>query len=197
MFEGSAIAIVCHYYMLIITTIIIIIELRSNRERERERCNHVSLSTERSSEEHLSPVGQPIIDHGGLIYVIRYLISHFRLINSTRTYIHPFVYSFPSTPYFLATGTFCRAACSSIPASQNFHTKQTSATSSRRVVHRRLHILTRVAMQNILSLRNHVSRRVATRRLFHRLPRRGFTVYFAYLRDCDTIPRLLPLSSVA
>lgn len=89
------------------------------------------------------------------------------MANSTYIYVHSFVYSFSFTPYFFATGTFYRAVCSSVLSSQNFHTKQTSATSSNRVVHRQLHILTRVAMQNILSLRNHVSRRVASSVVYH------------------------------
>jgi len=113
------------------------------------------------------------------------------MTNFTCTYIRSSILFLLS--YFRATDTFCRAVSSFVPKSQNFHTKQTSATSSHRVVHRRLHILTRVAMQNILSPRNHVSRRVATRRLFRRLPRRGFTVYFAYA-SADMIPWRLPWS---
>jgi len=96
------------------------------------------------------------------------------MINFT-CYVHSFFYSFRPT-VFSRDGHVSsrRAVSSSVPKSQNFHTKQ---TSSHRVVHRRLHILTRVAMQNILSPRNHVSRRLAASSVVYR---DEDLVYFAY-----------------
>lgn len=133
--------------------------------RGRKRKN-LRVSGRNSGETTLSPADQPVAD--GLIYVIRYLISRICLwlIPHTHTHTHssilPLYIVLFHDGHVLSRCLFFRPVVSKLPREANFRNVLESC-----VVHRRLHILTRVAMQNILSPRNHVSRRVASSVVYH------------------------------